>query len=103
MAQILLSYPPNATQAEKNKVDSTASIVYKKVMRGENFGALAQDYSNDYSTANNKGDMGEVGLGKFNRSFEEKIFALKNNGDISEMIRTDYGIHILKLIEIILF
>ena len=101
MAQILLSYPPNATQAEKNKVDSTASVVYKKVMRGENFGALAQDYSNDYSTANNKGDMGEVGLGRFNRSFEEKIFALKNNGDISEMIHTDYGIHILKLVEIV--
>jgi len=43
--------------------------------------------------------MGEVGLGKFNRSFEEQIFSLKNNGDISTLIKTDYGIHILKLIE----
>ncbi len=101
MAQILLSYPPNATAEEKNKVDSVANVVYKKVTRGENFGALAQEYSNDYSTANNKGDMGEVGLGKYNRSFEEKIFSLKNNGDISSPIYTDYGVHILKLVEIV--
>ncbi|MFY7965660.1 MAG: peptidylprolyl isomerase [Chitinophagaceae bacterium] len=101
MSQILLSYPPDATQAEKEKVDKTAAEVYARVKRGENFGMLAQDFSNDYSTANNKGDMGEVGLGKFNRAFEEQIFALKNNGDISEMIKTDYGIHILKLVEIL--
>jgi peptidyl-prolyl cis-trans isomerase SurA len=101
MAQILLAYPQNPTAEEKAKVDSIAAAVYKKVLRGENFGALAQDYSNDYSTANNKGDMGEVGLGKYNRSFEEKIFALKKPGDISELIYADYGVHILKLVEII--
>lgn len=99
MSQILLSYPPDATPEEKAKVEAKADEVYKRVIRGENFGMLAQEYSNDYSTANNKGDMGEVGLGKFNRSFEEQIFSLKNNGDISPLIKTDYGIHILKLIE----
>jgi peptidyl-prolyl cis-trans isomerase SurA len=101
MSQILLSYPPDATQAEKDKVNIKAEEVYAKVKRGENFGMLAQDFSNDYSTASNKGDMGEVGLGKFNRAFEEQIFGLKNNGDISEMINTDYGVHILKLVEIL--
>ena len=99
MSQILLSYPPNATPEEKAKVDSKAEEIYAKVKRGENFGALAQDYSNDYSTASNKGDMGEVGLGKYNRDFEEQIFSLKNVGDISPLIHTDYGIHILKLVE----
>lgn len=99
MAQILLSYPPNATSEEKIKVEEKAKEVYAKVQRGENFGMLAQDYSNDYSTANNKGDMGEVGLGKYNRDFEEHIFSLKNVGDISPLIYTDYGIHILKLVE----
>lgn len=101
MAQILLSYPPNATEEERKKVETKAEEVYAKVKRGENFGMLAQDYSNDYSTANNKGDMGEVGLGKYNRSFEDQIFALKKNGEISELIKTDYGIHILKLVEAI--
>ena len=99
MAQILLSYPPNATPEEKAKVEEKAAEVYAKVKRGENFGMLAQDFSNDYSTASNKGDMGEVGLGKYNRDFEEHIFSLKNNGDISPLIHTDYGIHILKLVE----
>ncbi|MCX6208555.1 MAG: peptidylprolyl isomerase [Bacteroidetes bacterium] len=85
---------------ETAKVDSTADVVYKKVKRGENFGALAADYSNDYTTANNKGDMGEIGLGKFDKDFEEKIFALKNVGDISEKIHTKFGIHIIKLLEV---
>ncbi len=101
MAQILLSYPPNASKEEKDGVEIKANEVFKKVIRGENFGMLAQEYSNDYSTANNKGEMGEIGLGKYNRSFEEKIFSLKNNGDYSSLIYTDYGIHMLKLIEII--
>ena len=101
MAQILFSFPPNPTEEEKAKVTAKAEEVYKKVLRGENFGALAQEYSNDYSTANNKGDMGEVGLGKYNRSFEEKIFSLKKDGDISQLINTEYGIHILKLVEIV--
>lgn len=101
MAQILLSYPPNASKEEKDGVEIKANEVLKKVIRGENFGMLAQEYSNDYSTANNKGEMGEIGLGKYNRRFEEKIFSLKNNSDFSSLIYTDYGIHILKLIEII--
>jgi len=101
MSQILLSYPPDATPEEKEKVNKKADEVYARVLRGENFGMLAQDFSNDYSTANNKGDMGEVGLGKYNRSFEEQIFSIKNVGDFSPLIKTDYGIHILKLVEIL--
>ncbi len=100
VAQILLAYPPNATEEEKAKVDSVANVVHKRAIKGENFGMLAADYSNDYSTANNKGDMGEIGLGKFNKDFEEKIFALKNPGDISNQIHTAFGIHILKLLEV---
>ena len=100
VAQILLAYPPNATPDEKNKVDSIANVAHKRAVKGENFGMLVSEYSNDYATANNKGDMGEIGLGKFNKDFEEKIFSLKNIGDISNQIQTAYGIHILKLLEI---
>lgn len=100
VAQVLLAYPPNATLEEKHKVDSIANIVHKRAKKGENFGMLAAEYSNDYSTANNKGDMGEIGLGKFDKEFEEKIFALKNIDEISEQIHTKFGVHIIKLLEV---
>lgn len=99
IAQILLSYPPNFTTAEKESIDQKAKEVYSKVLAGEDFGKLAEAYSNDYSTANNNGFMGVVGLGKYNKDFEELIFSIKNQNDISPMFFTTYGIHIVKLIE----
>ena len=99
MAQILLSYPPNYTEQEKESIDKKAKDIYDRLLKGEDFGKLAEAYSNDYSTSNNNGFMGEVGLGKYNKDFEEQIFSLKNNGDVSPMFFTKFGVHILKLIE----
>ncbi len=99
MAQILLSYPSNYTTEEKESIDKKATEVYAKILKGEDFGKLAEAYSNDYSTSNNNGFMGEVGLGKYSKDFEEQIFSLKNTGDISPMFYTKFGVHILKLIE----
>ena len=99
MAQILLAYPKNYTQEEKAEIDKKAEMVYEKIIKGEKYGKLAQEYSNDYATSSNNGEMGEIGLGKFNKEFEENIFSLKNNGDISKLIYTNYGVYILKLIE----
>lgn len=100
VAQILLAYPKDATDEEKKQVDAKADEAHKRALRGENFGMLVSEYSNDYATANNKGDMGEIGLGKYNKDFEEKLFSLKKEGEISEKINTAYGIHILKLLEV---
>lgn len=100
VAQILLAYPPNATPEEKAKVDAKAAEAHARAVKGENFGMLVSEYSNDYSTANNKGDMGEIEVGKYNKDFEQKIFSLKKVGDISDLINTAYGVHILKLLEI---
>jgi peptidyl-prolyl cis-trans isomerase SurA len=100
VAQILLAYPKDATEEERKQVQAKADEAHKKALRGENFAMLVSEYSNDYATSNNKGDMGEIGLGKFNKDFEEKIFSLKKEGDISDQINTAFGIHILKLLEV---
>ncbi len=102
MAQILLAYPKNYTQEEKAAIDKKAKEIYDRVIKGEDFGKLAETFSNDYSTSNNNGFMGEVGLGKYNKDFEEQIFNLQKNGELSPMFYTKYGVHILKLIEKIL-
>ena len=99
IAQILLSYPPNYTQAEKESANASAEMLYARVKKGEDFTKLANEYSNDFSTASNGGNMGEVGLGKFNSNFEEQIFKLKNKDEISPLVYTNYGVHILKLLE----
>lgn len=99
MAQILFSYPRNYTTKEKATIDKNAAEIYSRIIQGEDFGKLSEAYSNDYSTSNNNGLMGEVGLGKYSKDFEEQIFNLKNNGDVSPMFYTKFGVHILKLIE----
>jgi peptidyl-prolyl cis-trans isomerase SurA len=99
VAQILLSYPPNYSEQEKDAINKKAKDVYDRVLKGEDFGKLAEAYSNDYSTSNNNGYMGEVGLGKYNKDFEEQIFSLQKTGECSPMFFTKFGVHILKLIE----
>ena len=99
LAQILLSYPTDYTTEEKESIDQKAKEIYDRVLAGEDFGKLAEAYSNDYSTANNNGYMGIVSLGKYNKDFEELIFNIKNQGDVSPMFFTKYGIHIVKLLE----
>lgn len=62
------------------------------------FGELAKKYSQDPASAANGGDLGwvqqESGLPK---AFEDLVFAMPKAGEISEVLTTDYGYHIIKL------
>ena len=78
----------------KNKADE----VLKKVKAGEDFAALAKQYSQD-TTASNGGDLGLFAKGKMVPEFEKAAFALKA-GEVSELVKTVYGYHIIKVIEV---
>ncbi|PIS43036.1 MAG: hypothetical protein COT24_00280 [Candidatus Kerfeldbacteria bacterium CG08_land_8_20_14_0_20_40_16] len=76
-----------------------AQEVLDKVKAGEqSFEDLAQQYSEDSSTSSNGGDLGYFGRGEMVSEFEEAAFAL-NNGEVSDLIKTDYGYHIIKVEE----
>lgn len=73
--------------------------IHKRALSGENFGALAKKYSDDKGSAQKGGELPLFGPGKMVAEFETAAFDLENPGDISEPFTTQYGWHIVKLLE----
>ncbi|KMY46418.1 foldase [Bacillus sp. FJAT-27916] len=72
----------------------TAQKVLDKLESGEDFADLAEEYSTDESTAKNGGELGFIKSGEMVEEFEKAAFALKV-GEISDIVKTDYGYHII--------
>lgn len=66
---------------------------------GADFAALARANSQDPGSAPQGGDVGFFARGRMAPPFEEAAFALKKPGDLSEIVRTDFGFHIIRLEE----
>lgn len=64
---------------------------------GTSFEDLAKSMSKDPGSAANGGDLGEFQKGQMVKEFEDAAFALKEPGDISEPVKTQFGWHIIKL------
>ncbi|MGB5743554.1 MAG: peptidylprolyl isomerase [Sedimenticolaceae bacterium] len=99
-AHILIRFR-NRTGETRPKEEAEALITQlrERALAGEDFEALAMEYSEDPSAKSNKGDLGFFGRGRMSEPFEEKAFALREPGEISEVIETGFGFHVLKLIE----
>ena len=63
------------------------------------FEELAKTNSTDTATAARGGDLGFFGQGRMVAPFEQAAFALEKPGDISEVVKTPFGYHIIKLVE----
>ncbi len=99
IAQILFAIPPGATADEIKAIQKTADSVYGLLKAGTDFSTLAKQYSEDRLTALNGGEIPEFGTGKFDITFESKVFELQKDGAISTPIPTDYGYHIVKRLQ----
>ena len=75
-----------------------AKVVYE-LKAGTSFDAAAKKYSIDPGSAQNGGDLGEFPRGVMVPEFEKAAFDLKNPGDVSEPVKTQFGWHIIKLEE----
>jgi peptidyl-prolyl cis-trans isomerase C len=96
-AHILIRVDPKADAAAKAKAKATIDTVLKKAKAGGDFAKLAQEYSQDGSAANG-GDLGDFPRGQMVPEFSDAAFALKP-GEISNVVTTQFGYHIIKLIE----
>ena len=76
--------------------EKTAKEIKEKLDKGEDFAALAKEYSKDTANADNGGNLGEFSKGQMVKEFEDAAFALKE-GEISEPIKTQFGYHIIKI------
>jgi peptidyl-prolyl cis-trans isomerase D len=92
-AHILFRVEDPAKDAE---VKAKAETVLKKVKSGENFAELAKKNSQDPGSAGRGGELGSFRRGQMVKEFEEAAFSLKP-GEISDLIHTQYGYHIIRV------
>ena len=74
---------------------SQALEILERIKAGEKFGKLAKDLSIDSGSAKRDGNLGYLGRGKMVKEFENTAFKLEI-GQISELVKTQYGYHIIK-------
>jgi peptidyl-prolyl cis-trans isomerase D len=99
-AHILITVAKQATDAEKQAAQAKAEKVLQQVRQSPaQFAALAKQYSQDPGSAANGGDLGMFGRGAMVKPFEDSVFSLKV-GEVSGLVQTDFGYHIIKLLAV---
>ncbi|TAH41478.1 MAG: peptidylprolyl isomerase [Bacteroidetes bacterium] len=89
---------PPVSDSERKSVKARLEEYRKKIMAGEDFAVYAALYSEDKSTAKKGGELGMFERGTMVPEFEAAAFNLRT-GEVSPIIETKFGFHILQLIE----
>jgi hypothetical protein len=98
---ILIQYPERGTDAQADSVRALVASLRSRIMDGEDFEALAREYSQDTRTASNGGDLGSFGRDEMFPQFESAAFAL-DVGEMSDIVETTLGLHLIRVDEKIL-
>jgi peptidyl-prolyl cis-trans isomerase SurA len=96
VAQIVVK--PEITTEQKDKIRAKLNSFRDRVYNGEDFKMLATMYSDDPGSAARGGELGFVNRGDLVPEFERAAFRLKE-GEISEVVESQFGFHIIQLIE----
>ncbi|HRO48448.1 peptidylprolyl isomerase [Agriterribacter sp.] len=97
-AQILLAYIPAASAEEKQPQKKLADSLYQALQKGSDFSALAKQFSSERNAYSTGGLMPDFGVGRYDPFFENAVYALQKDGDVSSPFETAFGIHIVKRI-----
>ena len=90
---------PKPEETDKN-AENTINEIYKKIQQGEKFEDLAKQFSEDKSSSSKGGVLNRFSSGQLSsEEFENVAFSLDKAGDISKPFQSEFGWHIVKLIE----
>ncbi|MBX3609888.1 MAG: SurA N-terminal domain-containing protein [Hydrogenophaga sp.] len=99
-SHILLTLAKDATPEQKAEVRKKAEALLAQVKADPSkFAELAKANSQDPGSAANGGDLDFFGRGAMVPAFEQAVFSMKK-GDISDIVETDFGLHIIELTDI---
>jgi peptidyl-prolyl cis-trans isomerase SurA len=91
---------PKPEDKDQDKAKNTINDIYKKLQQGEKFEDLAKQFSEDKSSSSKGGLLNRFGSGQLSsEEFENTAFSLANAGDVSKPFQSQFGWHIVKLIE----
>ncbi|MBW2739461.1 MAG: peptidylprolyl isomerase [Deltaproteobacteria bacterium] len=94
-SHILIKVEPGADEIKKSEARQKIKNIQQKLNKGENFAALAKEFSEGPSK-NNGGDLGYFQRGQMVKPFEDAAFALKTE-EVSDIVETQFGYHIIKV------
>jgi peptidyl-prolyl cis-trans isomerase SurA len=98
VSHIMVQYNDSTGKADTARALGLIKEYEGKLKAGEDFGTLAKKYSADKASGANNGDIGFIDHSMMVKEFDEAAFKLKP-GEISPIVKTRYGFHIIKLTE----
>lgn len=99
-SHILISAPKEESAEKRQAAKEKAEALLQQVRKApDSFAEVARKNSQDLGSAKAGGDLDFFGRGAMVKPFEEAVFAMKK-GDISELVESDFGYHIIRLTDI---
>jgi peptidyl-prolyl cis-trans isomerase SurA len=102
VAHIMVTTGKDATAEAKGNAEKKINEIYDKLVAGEKWESLVSLHSDDANSVKKNGELPTFGSGTTQRmvpAFEDAAFSLKEVGQFSKPVKTDFGYHIIKLIE----
>jgi peptidyl-prolyl cis-trans isomerase SurA len=96
-SHILLRLGSNATAADSTQAYELAQSLRQRVLAGEDFATLARQYSDDTASGQQGGDLGFFERTRMVAPFADAAYALEEIGDVSDIVETRFGYHIIQL------
>lgn len=98
VSHILIQADKSAGDAALKAAKEKAEALLKQVAaKPDDFARLARENSQDPGSAEKGGDLGFFGRGAMVKEFEDAAFGLKKEGELSGVVQSDFGFHIIKL------
>jgi len=99
LAHIILSYPSKGSRNDSLLVADSAKLAYKQLKEGATFSDVAKKFSDDLTTSSKGGVLPWLGVSRLLPEFIERLENMKQKGDYSEPFQTQYGWHLVKLVD----